>query len=98
VWPSRSTAVKTRRTSADAVPSYDYRRFVYRTDGSIGYHEGNKVITTSDADIINWPKQQYDNAVAKNKRTGTRYKQLVRILKNVENDLVEANTITELPS
>lgn len=91
-------AVKARRTSADAVPSYEYRRYVYRPDGSIGYHEGNVVFPTSGSRIINWPKQQYDNGVAKNQRSATRYKQLVRVMKNVENDLVDAGAIREQAS
>jgi hypothetical protein len=91
-------AVKARRTSADVVPSFEYRRYFYRSDRTIGYHEGNKVFTTSGPDIINWPKQQYTNGVTKNKETSTRFKQLVRVMKNIENDLVKANRIRELAS
>jgi hypothetical protein len=91
-------AIDTRRTSVDAIPSYEFRRYYYRGDGSIGYHEGNVVYPTSGARIINWPEQQYANGVAKNRRTNMRYKQLVRILKNVENDLVAKLGLDELPS
>jgi hypothetical protein len=91
-------AVKTRRTSADAVASYEYRQYVYGADRSIAYHEGTVVFPTSGDRIVNWPKQQYENGVAKNKRTNTRFKQLVRVMKNVENDLVNAGKINDLAS
>lgn len=91
-------AVQSRRTSVDVVPSYDFRRYVRRADGSIGMHTGMRVVPTSGSTLTNWPDQQYKNGVAKNTRTGTRYKQLVRVMKNVENDLVAAGRIAELPS
>jgi hypothetical protein len=91
-------ALRSRRTSVDIVPSYDFRRYVLRSDGSVGMHKGMSVFPTAGAQITNWPEQQYTNGVAKNTRTSTRYKQLVRVMKNVENALVASDTITELPS
>jgi hypothetical protein len=91
-------AAKSRRTSADAIPSYEHRRYFYRMDGSIDYHKGTKVFPTSGTDLINWPDQQHLNGVTKNMRTATRFKQLVRVMKNIENDLVKANKINELAS
>jgi hypothetical protein len=91
-------AIKSRRTSLDAVPSHELRRYFYRQDRTIAFHTGNVVFSTSGARIENWPVQQYDNGVAKNKRTGGRYKQLVRVMKNVENVLVKAEKIEELAS
>lgn len=33
--------------------------------------------------IVNWPHQNYENGTAKNKATGTRFKNLVRVLKRL---------------
>lgn len=46
----------------------------------------------------NYPDQHYDNGVAKNLRTGRRYKSAVRIVKNIENRLVEEKIIDKFPS
>ena len=48
--------------------------------------------------IVNWPDQQLANGRAKNQRTGQRYKNYVRALKNAENVLVKAGTIKAKPS
>ncbi len=46
----------------------------------------------------NYPDQHFDNGVAKNLRTGKRYKRSVRIMKNIENKLVTDKIITAFPS
>lgn len=40
--------------------------------------------------VINWPEQTYDNGVAKNTRTGRRYKAAVRALKRLRNEMRDA--------
>jgi hypothetical protein len=47
---------------------------------------------------VNWPDQQLANGRAKNQRTGARYKNYARALKNAENVLAKAGTITAKPS
>lgn len=47
---------------------------------------------------FNYPDYHYDNGVNKNNRTGRRYKRAVRIIKNIENQLVTEGLITEFPS
>lgn len=46
----------------------------------------------------NYPDHHFDNGVAKNNRTGRRYKRTVRILKNIENKLVTDGLIKPFPS
>lgn len=46
----------------------------------------------------NYPDHHFDNGVAKNNRTGRRYKRAVRILKNIENKLVADGVINPFPS
>jgi len=86
------------RVSADVVPAFLFRKYYYDALGSISYHEGHKVFRTDGTSLINYPDQQLLNGRTKNVKTGTRYKQLVRIFKRAENDLVVADTIKALPS
>jgi hypothetical protein len=48
--------------------------------------------------VVNWPELQLANGRAKNERTSRRYKFVVRVLKNVENDLAAQGVIEALPS
>jgi predicted nucleotidyltransferase len=83
---------------ADVVPCWAYRYF-YRSLFGAAYHEGTCLFPDRSWDrIVNYPKQHYDNGVAKNNRTSTRYKKTVRALKRLENDMVENGAIQEVPS
>ncbi|MET9656043.1 hypothetical protein [Streptomyces sp. NPDC006510] len=99
---SGSTAIEIAenggRVKADVVPSFQHRKYYYDAQGNVCYFEGTKTRRTNDKWVINYPEQQYANGVSKNTRTGKRYKQMVRILKRVENDLVAAGKIKALPS
>lgn len=85
------------RPSADVVPSFSFIR--YDSTDQSQYHVGSCVFTRDTlAKIVNWPRQQLDNGVAKNNLTNGRYKKFVRALKNAENVLAEAGKISDLPS
>lgn len=86
------------RVSADVVPAFMFRKYYYDALGNISYHEGHKVYRTDGTTLVNYPDQQLLNGRTKNVATGQRYKQLVRIFKRAENDLVAAGTISPLPS
>jgi hypothetical protein len=81
--------------SADVVPCFTYHRY-----DSIGsqYHRGIQLHADSGARVENWPEQSYENGVTKNEATGKRYKRVVRILKRLENDMVEKGVNAEVPS
>jgi hypothetical protein len=81
--------------SADVVPCFTYHR--YDAIGS-QYHQGIQLHADSGARIVNWPEQSYQRGVTKNVATGRRYKRVVRILKRLENDMVEKSIIAEVPS
>jgi hypothetical protein len=89
-------AVLGSRPSIDIVPSFEYRYFfdAYRNSQA----EGSCVYPTTGARIVNWPAQQLSNGRRKNDETGKRYKNYVRALKNAENVLCKAGTITDKPS
>lgn len=86
------------RVKADIVPSFLFRKYYYDALGNISYHEGQKVFKTDGSSTVNYPDQQLLNGRTKNVATNSRYKQLVRILKRAENDLVELKRIDPLPS
>jgi hypothetical protein len=84
------------RPSIDVVPSFDYH--LYNDAQQRFYWEGSCVFPTSGPRIVNWPDQQLANGRAKNTRTGGRYKNFVRALKNAENVLTKDGTISAKPS
>src|SRR5882724_6672272 len=75
------------RTDADVVACFPYVRYQ-----SNGYSpQGTAFCTTGGLRIINWPDQNYDNGVTKNNETGRRFKDAVRILKNLRKEMEDAN-------
>ena len=84
---------------ADVVPCFEYH-FIYDLDlqGRPVYHQGTRIYPDKGYHIHNWAQQQYDKGVAQNDATGRRYKRMVRALKRLENQLVGARKIAELPS
>ena len=60
-------------------------------DGKIYYHKGTALITDRESRLVtNFPQQQHDIGVAKNSATGGSFKALVRIIKNLRNEMEEA--------
>ena len=92
-----STAIQinssSARVDADVVPCFSYR--YYMMDES---RDGTKIFKTDGNNIVNYPAQQIENGIAKNKRTGYAYKKGARLLKRVENEMAEDGTFRELPS
>jgi hypothetical protein len=89
-------AVEGSRPPIDVVPANDFRRFwdASRRSSSAGSY----IYTRTGKDIVNWPDQQLANGRANNDRTGKRYKNFVRVLKNAENALVDDEELASLPS
>ena len=83
----------TYRIDADAVPTFEYRR--YAPDGS--FSEGVSFYPDTGERIINWPDQNYENGVAKNQATAQRFKAVVRILKRLRIKMAEENVQAAIP-
>lgn len=77
---------------ADVVPCREMRR--YDGVGSVA-HVGSRLYPRDGGYVDNWPQQHYDNGVAKNRRTGKRFKTIIRCLKRLENDMVATSIITK---
>jgi len=87
------------RLAADIVPCFTYYRYYGRGPGGrLLEHKGTKLFPDRGTPVINWPRQHYDNGVAKNAATGKRFKSLVRILKRLENELVANTDAPAVPS
>ena len=92
-----STAIQinsnSARVDADVVPCFSFRYYM-----KYGSRDGTKIFKTDGSSIVNYPVQQMENGIAKNKRTGYAYKKGVRLLKRIENAMAEDGTFRELPS
>ncbi len=94
---SGSTAIQinssSARVDADVVPCFSYRYYMKH-----GSRDGTKIFKTQSGSIVNHPKQQFEYGIEKNKDTGHRYKKGVRLLKRIENKMLEDGAFRELPS
>lgn len=81
---------------ADVAPFFEHRR--YARDGSS--HKGVELRPDNGQPprVINWPEQHYANGVAKNQATGMRYKAMVRVLKSLRNEMLEAKIAAAAPA
>ncbi|HEY1976559.1 MAG TPA: nucleotidyltransferase [Candidatus Baltobacteraceae bacterium] len=88
---------KSGRLDADVVPCVRYRDF--RKDESARLPTPKEGITfwTRNAarQVINYPRQHYDNGVVMNKNTSYRFKPTVRIFKNLRNHCSANNLIAD---
>lgn len=95
---SGSTAFKVRsssaRVDAHVVPCFDYRCY-FALSGS---REGVRIVRKDNRHFENFPAQQLEIGGAKNTATKGFYKQAVRVLKRVENAMLEAKVHREVPS
>lgn len=85
------------RVNADVVPCFVHKRF--RSLDSVET-EGIELVSDVGVHIHSFPKQHYDNGVSKNDSTDKMYKSIVRILKNVRNELTDKGNVTleKMPS
>jgi len=73
---------------ADVAPFFEHRR--YQTNG-IPLKGVELRTDKGNSRVINWPEQHYENGVRKNTQTGMRFKSIVRVLKALSNEMLEAN-------
>ncbi|WP_297547239.1 nucleotidyltransferase [Amycolatopsis sp.] len=95
---SGSTAFKinssTARVDADVVPCFNYRYYF----ASGGHLSGARVFKNDGSSLENYSQQQLDKGNAKDGRTNSDYKKVVRIMKRVENLMVENDVHRAVPS
>lgn len=84
----------TYHVNADVVPAFmlkDFQRL--NSKDADRYIEGIRFYSSDDREVTNFPKDHVRNGINKNKRTNYKYKKLVRIVKHIRNDMVDANLI-----
>jgi hypothetical protein len=79
-----------RSLAADVVPCATHDHHY----SALGFDRGIQLLADKEPrrSVVNYPQQHYDNGVAKNKATSKRFKSVVRILKNLENRMVDEGT------
>ncbi len=75
------------RVDADVVACFQHRRYVVNPDTTWYSLNGTQFFTGTWKKIINWPEQNYQNGVKKNKTTSNRFKFLTRSFKRLRNYL-----------
>lgn len=77
------------RVESDVAAFFEHRRYTSTSN----YLSGMEMIPDDfkPPRIKNWPEQHYSNGVSKNSTTLRRYKRVVRILKNLSNDMSRNN-------
>lgn len=85
-----------RLLQADVVPCFQFRLYW----GTGGHYYTGTVIYPDDGSnrIRNYDDINHQNGVTKNEATGRRYKSVVRIIKRLENELVEKGATKDLAS
>lgn len=78
------------RIDADAVACFQYRHYYRNWTDGLGYHAGTMLITDKERiRISNFPAQQFESGQQKNFATARRFRQLVRIVKCLRNEMDE---------
>ena len=80
----------TTTLDADVVPCFQLKR--YERPGGTP-HQGIRLYPKQGGIVENWPEQNRANGTVKNTNTGRRYKQLVRAMKRLENDMVKTGRL-----
>jgi predicted nucleotidyltransferase len=87
------TVTKSSTTlDADVVPCFSLLRY---TRPGKPPDKGNRLYPKMGRYVENWPEQHKANGVRKNSDTRKRYKQLVRALKRLENDMIVTGRLTQ---
>jgi len=77
----------TYRVDADVVPCFEYRYYFRNWNGTLTWNTGVAFEPDNGGRIHNYPEQNYKNGVTKNQNTSQRFKKIVRIVKNLRNEM-----------
>jgi predicted nucleotidyltransferase len=77
---------------ADVIPCFQHKRYDRR---GVEPHVGIRLYPKNGGTVENWPEQTRVNGNAKNSNTSRRYKQLIRAVKRLENDMVATGRLQD---
>jgi hypothetical protein len=84
------------RRDADVLPAAQYRKYYrFRSGDDQRYADGIVFWTADGVEIVNYPKQHSANCTTKHQATGSWFKPMVRIVKNMRNAMIAADYIKE---
>lgn len=86
----------TYRLDADVVACCEHLRYT-GTPENHSHLSGTQLIPDNGGQVVNWPRQNYENGVDKNTNTGRRFKAVVRILKRLRNEMAAEGHATAKP-
>lgn len=81
----------TYRINVDVVPTFEYRWYYRADNGTYPHASGVKFFSDAGKGTVNWPDQTYANGTKKNRETGWKYKQVIRILKTLRGEMRASN-------
>ena len=87
----------TARVDADVVAAFEHRLFYADAMGGYAFRAGTNIRADSGKEIMNFPQQHYDNGVFKNAATNKAFKRVVRVMKRLRNEMVEAKVAAANP-
>lgn len=92
---NKAIKVQTPYRTADVVVAIEHRKYSrFIATGNEQFEPGIAIWVHADNDwIINFPRQHYDNGVAKSAQIGGRYKPVVRLFKNANRYMVESQML-----
>ena len=89
--------IKVNNFDTDVIPCLQYRiykKYSRPDKDNENYIEGIKIHNTStNEEIINFPKQHYENGNQKSGSTDGKYKQAVRMFKNARNHIIDVKNV-----
>jgi hypothetical protein len=80
----------TYRVDSDCVAMFEHRQWWRDDSGHLAHTAGTRFISDSGVDTLNFPQQQFINGEDKHDRTDRNFKKVVRIVKNLCNEMNEA--------
>jgi hypothetical protein len=88
----------TYRVESDCLAAFRHVRYRRDYGGRIAVGaEGIEFRTDKGVRIVNFPEQQQANGITKHDATGQRFKKMVRVLKNLRNEMDEAGQSSAKP-
>lgn len=93
---NKSVKIKSNsyRVNADVVAAFQYRNYnILNSTNKYNFIEGTSFFSSNGNSVINYPKKHIDNGISKNKTTNGMYKKLVKIFKNVKNNMCDDKII-----